>query len=221
MSNTTILPNNHRLKTIVKPKIEKIIVESKDRPRCAMEDCERPCHHSGSYNTLGYPRFRLYCEPCHEKRRAIYREKVANADTSLSPECAVPECTKKVMITGTTKAGDFIYTTYCEEHVGLSSAHLAFRKDYCENIDSRLGYPCTTTIMIMAQLEVDHMDGNPYNNDPSNLQTLCGCCHKYKSMVNRDFASPGRKALKKEHKTVIPVTNTNNTGIFHYETESS
>jgi hypothetical protein len=69
------------------------------------------------------------------------------------------------------------------------------RKDYCENLDGRLGYVCTTTIVINAQLEVDHIDGNPSNNEIENLQTLCGCCHTYKTAINKDYLTEGRKAL--------------------------
>ena len=68
-------------------------------------------------------------------------------------------------------------------------------KTYCENVDSRLGFRCTTTIMLSSQLEVDHIDGNPSNNDGENLQTLCGCCHTYKTLTEKDYLTPGRKAL--------------------------
>jgi hypothetical protein len=62
-----------------------------------------------------------------------------------------------------------------------------FRKDYCENIDGRLDYTCTTTIVAPRwQLEVDHIDGNNQNNDESNFQTLCSCCHRYKTMMNEE-----------------------------------
>ena len=37
-----------------------------------------------------------------------------------------------------------------------------------------------------CQLDVDHKDGNPNNNDPANLQTLCANCHRLKTLVNRD-----------------------------------
>ena len=68
-------------------------------------------------------------------------------------------------------------------------------KTYCENVDSRLGFRCTTTIMLSSQLEVDHIDGNPSNNEGENLQTLCGCCHTYKTLTEKDYLTPGRKAL--------------------------
>lgn len=69
------------------------------------------------------------------------------------------------------------------------------RKDYCENVDGRLGYKCTTTIVWHGQLDVDHKDGDPSNNEPDNLQTLCKCCHSYKGWREKDWMTPGRKAL--------------------------
>ncbi len=39
----------------------------------------------------------------------------------------------------------------------------------------------------MCQLDVDHIDGNHQNNDPSNLQTLCANCHRLKTYFNKDW----------------------------------
>lgn len=39
----------------------------------------------------------------------------------------------------------------------------------------------------IIQLDVDHIDGNKNNSDPSNLQTLCANCHRLKTLINRDF----------------------------------
>ena len=39
----------------------------------------------------------------------------------------------------------------------------------------------------IVQLDVDHIDGNNKNSDPSNLQTLCANCHSLKAHLNRDF----------------------------------
>lgn len=70
------------------------------------------------------------------------------------------------------------------------------RMDYCENIDGRLGEPCTSTILLSGQLEVDHIFPKSRAarlgwteeqiNHPSNLQTLCRNCHAYKTITNRD-----------------------------------
>lgn len=38
-----------------------------------------------------------------------------------------------------------------------------------------------------CQLDVDHIDGNKQNNEPSNYQTLCANCHRLKTYENNDF----------------------------------
>lgn len=73
--------------------------------------------------------------------------------------------------------------------------YLRYRKTYCENQDGRLGFTCTTTIHWDGMLDVDHRNGDPSDNRQSNLQTLCKCCHAYKTAVNKDYLTPGRKAL--------------------------
>lgn len=93
-------------------------------------------------------------------------------------------------------------TAYSHRH----HPYLKYRKDYCENVDGRLGFVCTFTAPTPAQLEatgldatylgwlqVDHKDGNHLNNNPKNLQTLCACCHNIKTYQNGDNATPGRK----------------------------
>lgn len=47
------------------------------------------------------------------------------------------------------------------------------RKDYCES--------CNKKWESGRKFDVDHIDNNPSNNDPSNLQTLCRKCHIEKS----------------------------------------
>jgi len=140
------------------------------------------------------------------------------------PKCEVPDCSNSAQITGNIrKDGSKVYrrrkdTGYvCDKHhkeltaksQGLTSEewvnkdhpYRKSRKKYCENQDGRLGYKCTTTIVHSVQLDVDHIDGNPTNHDPSNLQTLCKCCHAYKTIINRDYKSAGRKRLRDTHLT--------------------
>lgn len=60
----------------------------------------------------------------------------------------------------------------------LTRPYLKYRKDHCEH--------CSFIPMHICQLDVDHIDGNRYNNDESNLQTLCANCHRLKTYLNRD-----------------------------------
>lgn len=97
------------------------------------------------------------------------------------------------------------------EYVNSKHPYLQWRKSYCENVDGRLGFTCTYTppseeqlsLMdnvdpsFMGWLHVDHIDANSDNNEVSNLQTLCACCHTVKTAMNKDYESPGRKTLKK------------------------
>ena len=40
---------------------------------------------------------------------------------------------------------------------------------------------CVSVIIDPCQLDLDHIDGNPHNNDPSNWQVLCANCHRIKT----------------------------------------
>lgn len=52
-------------------------------------------------------------------------------------------------------------------------------KDRCERCGFVPEHPC--------QLDVDHIDGNNGNNDPSNYQTLCANCHRLKTYQAKDW----------------------------------
>lgn len=66
------------------------------------------------------------------------------------------------------------------EHPRVKKMHYSdFKLDYCEHCGFRAKHAC--------QLDVDHIDGNHLNDDPSNLQTLCANCHRYKTGVQRGW----------------------------------
>lgn len=60
-----------------------------------------------------------------------------------------------------------------------------YKKDYCE--------ACGFVAEHYCQLDVDHIDGNKKNNDPSNFQTLCANCHRLKTFKNRDNIPRGQR----------------------------
>ena len=150
------------------------------RPRCRHSDCNRPvaiirCRKDGS----PYYRATRLCQ-YHHSRDIAERNGVESA-RHLTAQ----------------RQGKTLVEYQNERH-----PYLRYRGDRCENRDgSVLGYKCTHKIRLSGQLHVDHIDGNPFNNDPKNLQTLCMMCHYEKTMLNKDYLTPGRKKLKprREH----------------------
>lgn len=114
---------------------------------------------------------------------------------NTAPKCRVMGCDNPADNAGVNKYGKQTYHPDCAEHHkakyqyknGAKTKYKGFKKDYCENIDGRLGFTCTSTILSPKwQLDVDHIDGDGSNHDESNLQTLCKCCHAYKTMIYED-----------------------------------
>jgi len=109
---------------------------------------------------------------------------------NTAPKCSIQGCDNPA-----DNAGYGRFHSHCAPHHkaqyqnknGEKTKYKAFRKDYCENIDARLGFVCTSTILHANwQIDVDHIDGDKTNHDPSNLQSLCKCCHAYKTMINEE-----------------------------------
>jgi hypothetical protein len=148
-------------------------VKYKDRPVCETENCHRPSHLNTDYHD-GWANYRRWCAQCHSKRTAAKHglkrmSQVLAKNAGFNSEC---------------------------EYLNSKHPYRKHRKDHCENVDGRLGFICTTTIFWDGMLDVDHKNGNPSDNRKLNLQTLCKCCHAYKTNKKGDYATPGRKLLK-------------------------
>lgn len=78
-----------------------------------------------------------------------------------------------------------------------------FKKFECCNKDGHLGFACIVDFTKLDSIlgrpitEIDHKDGNHFNNDPSNLEELCKYCHVYKGKLNGDFNSQRDNSAKK------------------------
>lgn len=155
--------------------VNKKYVPMDQRPRCKHPGCNKPGQHLGTYDIHGNPNFRPLCTKHHNEKTA--------AAHGLKNITEVIAAKRGITVT---------------EYLNQMHPYRKHRKDYCENIDTRLGFECTYTITNTAQLQVDHIDGNPDNNSPENLQTLCANCHIHKTHANKDYATPGRKAIKKQ-----------------------
>lgn len=75
------------------------------------------------------------------------------------------------------------------------------KKDHCENANGFLGFDCpvpdkNSWTMFQNGLDLDHVDGDKYNNIPENVKTLCKLCHGKKSIDNGDCDSNKESAKK-------------------------
>jgi 5-methylcytosine-specific restriction endonuclease McrA len=115
-------------------------------------------------------------------------------DAPLCEECG----TNKVMTRGLSKKdGRVLFKKKCY----TCSGHYSRRKEKGENFGSRQRpykeaiirkketmtcERCGFKAEDPCQLDIDHIDGNHSNNDPSNHQVLCANCHRLKTKLNKD-----------------------------------
>ena len=171
-------------------------------PTCSVTRCKTSCQYMGKHKlSTGHPIFRKICGKHHMQN--------LNRPKEINPRiCKVSECYKVGQHLGSyyktgDKKGQPRRRGRCSTHhyefqatkKGMSAnqwlnsfhSYKKYRKEYCENIDSRLGFKCTTTIIDMYyQLEVDHIDNNHDNNTEGNHQTLCACCHRIKTKYDNN-----------------------------------
>lgn len=136
------------------------------RPTC---NCGKPVAAiQNFYDSKGrktHTNWRKYCSPCHNQRTA--KKYGLNNISEIIAER-----------NGFDSVADYKNSMH---------PYRKHRKEYCENVDGRLGHKCTSTIVWNGQLQVDHIDGNHNNNKPENLQTLCANCHTLKTNIYRDW----------------------------------
>jgi hypothetical protein len=168
-----------------------------NRPVCSTRGCKKGCNYK-----------------INKKTGSIYWRKTCS--TCVNKQVAAKHGLKNIAEVVAKKAGFASVTAYLDhqarakgfsgltEYRNSTHSYRKHRKNYCENRDGRLGFKCTYRVNLplidgkkfLGHLSVDHINGNPKNNRKNNLQTLCNCCHAYKTILNGDGVTPGRKTLK-------------------------
>ena len=109
------------------------------------------------------------------------KEKAPN----MRPTCKTEGCYNPCKNNGHTKSGNKKYKALCpgcckrKYSQGRLGGYV--KNTCCEH--------CGFVALHRCQLDIDHIDGNHNNNDPSNLQTLCSNCHRLKTWINKDYKS--------------------------------
>ncbi len=170
-----------------------MLKKNKDKaPICNIKGCNKTCHVAGKKND-GSIRYRKVCG--HHHFGKIMKKHGAKSMLEVLAKNVGLEKPIEYLNLRAQKAGHKNHNDY------LNSIH-PYRKhrvEYCENRDGRLGFKCRYKIRTPSQLHVDHKNGKPNDNRKCNLQTLCANCHEYKSVMNGDKKTPGRKTLGVKH----------------------
>ena len=144
----------------------------------------------------------------------------------MFPICINDGCGGKVHTRKINKNGTRDIRTECYQcHKGNRNRPgvTPHKKEFCENRDKRLGFRCDATIINECQLEMDHIDGDRFNNVPENVQTLCRNCHAIKTkmfgdcknnrektsleVINRTYISPLENPKLMELGFIVEVDN--------------
>ena len=75
------------------------------------------------------------------------------------------------------------------------------KKNYCENKDNIFGFTCPMDKSRYNEFpsdiyDMDHKDGDHFNNTPENLITICKICHARKGKEQGDFNSQKKSSMK-------------------------
>jgi hypothetical protein len=140
----------------------------------------------------------------------LMRTKFIN-DGMVEPKCVNPGCVNKVTCRNW---GNWSFKSECSgcmtsrknkrfvvedgfrfflDKKGNKTGVIMHKETFCENHDGHLGFECPVPhskwLGFESGLDLDHVDGNHYNNDPENVRTYCKLCHGRKSIKSGDCSS--------------------------------
>lgn len=113
--------------------------------------------------------------------QALENKKRFLEEGGVIPTCSNEGCSNPVIVRDWKYLSFKHYCSSCNKRMKTGEAPkegvVFHKKNYCENKDGRLGFICPVKDENFgfknSELHSDHIDGNHFNNDPSNLQTLC------------------------------------------------
>jgi 5-methylcytosine-specific restriction endonuclease McrA len=133
------------------------------------------------------------------------------AEGNVLPRCINPGCERPVMVRDwknwsiKSECG----TCYKARVTGFRGPAMSgieiHKKEYCENVDGRLGWECPVPVKswkeldMLNALDLEHLDGDHFNNTPENVDTICKLCHGKKSTINNDFSNTKESARRIVH----------------------
>lgn len=149
------------------------------KPKCIEKNCNNPGQHTGNYRTDGSISYRKLCS-IHHSEKTAKKHGLKSLSEVVAKKAGFKSVSKYQMhiLGNRAKAEGFIDVT---DYLNSKHEYRRYRKNYCENIDGRLGFICTTTVVHKCMLEVDHINNNHKDDRKTNYQTLCACCHRVKT----------------------------------------
>ena len=114
-------------------------------------------------------------------------------DKTKRPKCINYGCDKLVM------NGGKRWRPHCsrchkanyDSNLSLKEGVVSFKTGFCSNQDGHLGFECPMDYekapWAVGLTQIDHIDGDLYNNVPENCDELCDTCHKQKGKLAGDF----------------------------------
>lgn len=124
-----------------------------------------------------------------------YEETDMNRPNCINPGCGRPATPMK----GRVGESGVRYRVFCDpchrssyKGIPLAIGVTPFKKGYCSNKDGHLGFDCLIKWELVTEdykvcTEVDHINGDPHDNRPENLQELCPICHREKGRRQGDY----------------------------------